>query len=526
MLYICGTDEYGTATETKAIEEGVTPQQLTEKYHKLHSQIYEWFNISFDRFGRTSTAEQTKICQDIFLRLHKRGFFEERSVQQLYCDACQRFLADRFVEGQCPYCAYEDARGDQCDRCGKLINAVDLIKPACKLCRAKPEMRTSTHLFLDLPKIEPKLRQWLDDTIGLDESADAMIDAAGSNDKTSDETNDASKAKFNHWTHTAKVIARSWIHDGLKSRCITRDLKWGTPVPLPGYEDKVFYVWFDAPIGYLSITAGLIGDRWTSWWKNSNQVQLYQFMAKDNVPFHALIFPSMQLAADDQYTLVNHLIGIDYLNYEDSKFSKSRGVGVFGTDAMETEIPADVWRFYLLSIRPESQDSNFSWADLQTRNNSELLNNLGNFVHRALSFLVKNFEGAIGPLDLTLEDVQLLASVNRELSEYYRLLDGARLRDALRHVLNISRLGNQHVQSSSAWTLIKGSEEDRQRAWTVISLCANLSALITLMLSPYMPHLTHQMSQQLNLSVTKLVGSRFHPLLPSGHKIGSVCILF
>jgi methionyl-tRNA synthetase len=509
---VCGTDEYGTATETKAIEEKVTPQQLTEKYHKLHSQIYDWFNISFDRFGRTSTEQQTQICQEIFGRLHQRGYFEERSIQQLYCVPCERFLADRFVEGRCPYCAYDDARGDQCDRCGKLINAPELINPACKLCRAKPEMRTSTHLFLDLPKIEPKLRQWLDDTIGLEDP-----EAAG------ETTENASKEKPNHWTNTAKVIARAWIRDGLKSRCITRDLKWGTPVPLPGYEDKVFYVWFDAPIGYLSITAGLT-DEWAAWWKNPNQVQLYQFMAKDNVPFHALIFPSMQLAAEDNYTLCSHLIGIEYLNYEDSKFSKSRGIGVFGTDAMETEIDADVWRFYLLSIRPESQDSSFSWADLQARNNSELLNNLGNFVHRALSFLVKNFDSKIGPLTLKAEDVQLLASVNRELASYYELLDGVRLRDALRHVLNISRLGNQHVQSSSAWTLIKGSEEDRIRAWTVISLCANLSALIALLLSPYMPTVAKQLAQQLNLSSTKLSGNRFAPLLPTGHTIGSVII--
>ncbi|TMS19113.1 Methionine--tRNA ligase, cytoplasmic [Larimichthys crocea] len=315
VLFVCGTDEYGTATENKAREEGLTPQQICDKYHAVHSSIYKWFQIDFDYFGRTTTEKQTEIFSGDST---STGFLVEDTVEQLRCESCQRFLADRFVEGTCPHCSYPEARGDQCDKCGRLINAVELREPQCKVCRQTPVIRSSKHLFLDLPKLETQLEQWLD---------------------KSTSTGD--------WTANAKQITRSWLRDGLKPRCITRDLKWGTPVPHPDFKEKVFYVWFDAPIGYLSITANYT-DKWETWWKNPHQVELYNFMAKDNVPFHSVVFPCSLLGAQDNYTLVNHLVATEYLNYEDTKFSKSRGVGVFGDMAKDTGIPSDVWRFYLL----------------------------------------------------------------------------------------------------------------------------------------------------------------------------------
>lgn len=324
-LYICGTDEYGTATETKAIEEGVTPKEICDKYHKLHAEVYDWFHIGFDYFGRTTTANQTKICQDIFWNLHKNGFIIEDSVEQLHCGPCDRFLADRFVGGTCPFCKYDDAGGDQCDKCGKLINAPELINAWCKTCKAKPSLKSSNHLFIDLPKLQPEIEGWF---------------------------KESTEASNSSWTQTAKVIAGAWLKEGLKPRCITRDLKWGTPVPLEGYTDKVFYVWFDACIGYLSITNCYV-DEWEKWWKDPENVELYQFMAKDNVPFHGIIMPANCLGAKGNYTIVKHLHGIEYLNYEDRKFSKRNGIGVFGNDAKDTGIPADIWRFYLLFIRPE-----------------------------------------------------------------------------------------------------------------------------------------------------------------------------
>ncbi|XP_064354754.1 methionine--tRNA ligase, cytoplasmic isoform X3 [Dromaius novaehollandiae] len=471
-LYVCGTDEYGTATETKAVEEGLTPQEICDKYNAIHADIYRWFDISFDYFGRTTTPQQTAIAQDIFQRLLARGFLLQDTVEQLRCEGCQRFLADRFVEGICPFCSYEEARGDQCDKCGKLINAVEL-------------------------KLEERLESWLEQSWS---------------------TGD--------WTANARYITRSWIRDGLKPRCITRDLKWGTPVPLDGFRDKVFYVWFDAPIGYLSITANYT-DQWERWWKNAQQVELYNFMAKDNVPFHSVVFPCSLLGADDNYTLVNHLIATEYLNYEDGKFSKSRGVGVFGDMAKDTGIPADVWRFYLLYLRPEGQDSAFSWGDLMLKNNSELLNNLGNFINRAGMFVCKFFGGTVPAMVLTADDKRLLARVTLELRQYHQLLEKVRIRDALRCILTISRHGNQYIQVNEPWKRIKGGEEDRQRAGTVTAVAVNMASLLAVMAQPYMPGVSAAIQAQLRIPPGCFVlGHDFPCTLPAGHRVGTVSPLF
>ncbi|XP_064594785.1 methionine--tRNA ligase, cytoplasmic-like isoform X2 [Liolophura sinensis] len=496
-LYICGTDEYGTATETKAMEEGITPQEICDKYNKLHKEIYEWFNIGFDYFGRTSTNQQTEIAQDIFWKLYNRQLIIKDSIEQLFCNICERFLADRFVEGTCPLCGYEDARGDQCDKCGKLINAVELKTPRCKMCSASPSVKSTQHLFLDLPKIEPELSRHLN-----------RVFTSGT------------------WTSNSKTITNSWIRDGLKPRCISRDLKWGTPVPLEGYTDKVFYVWFDAPIGYISITANYT-DQWKKWWKNPNKVEMYNFLGKDNVPFHSVIFPCTLLGADDNYTVVSHMVATEYLNYEDGKFSKSRGVGVFGNHAKETGIPADVFRFYLLYVRPESQDSSFSWDDFQLKNNSELLNNLGNFINRGLMFLSNNFGGTVQEMVLTEEDQQLLALVNSELSTYVENMEQARLRDSIRNILSISRYGNQHMQYNKPWILVKGSSEEKSRAGTVVSLASNISALLSVLLRPYMPSVSVTIQEQLQLpDEAVIICDQFVCQLPPGHKIGKPSPLF
>ncbi|KAI4871650.1 hypothetical protein NFI96_019898 [Prochilodus magdalenae] len=470
LLYVCGTDEYGTATENKAREEGLTPQEICDKYHAVHSTIYKWFQIDFDYFGRTTTQRQTEyetvISQNIFWRLHERGYLLEDTVEQLRCENCQRFLADRFVEGVCPHCRYPEARGDQCDKCGRLINAVELKEPQCKVCRQTPVVRSSKHLFLDLPKLEGELEQWLDKSTS---SGD--------------------------WTANAKHITRSWLRDGLKPRCITRDLQWGTPVPHPDYKDKVFYVWFDAPIGYLSITANYTSE-WEKWWKNPQQVELYNFMAKDNVPFHSVVFPCSLLGAQDNYTLVNNLVATEYLNYEDTKFSKSRGVGVFGDMAKDTGIPSDVWRFYLLYLRPEGQDSAFSWADMALKNNSELLNNLGNFINRAGMFVGKFFDGRVPEIVLQDEDKRLIAQVSWELKQYIHLLDKV-----------------------------------RRRAGTVTGVSVNVACLLSAMLEPYMPTVSQTIRDQLQAPAhcsSAMLGADggFFCSLSAGHPIGTVSPLF
>ncbi|CAG5136637.1 unnamed protein product, partial [Candidula unifasciata] len=492
VLYICGTDEYGTATETKAMEEGVTPKEICDKYNVLHSKIYKWFDIDFDFFGRTTTQQQTEIAQDIFWKLHKRGYIQKDSVDQLHCTKCDKFLADRFVEGTCPMCNFDDARGDQCDGCGKLINAVELKNPKCKTCKSSPVIRNSHHLFLDLPKVS---------------HLDKVFEAGT-------------------WTHNAKVITSSWIRDGLKPRCISRDLKWGTPVPLEGYTDKVFYVWYDAPIGYISITANYTSE-WKKWWKNHKQVEFYNFLGKDNVPFHSVIFPACLLGADDDYTVVKHMIATEYLNYEDTKFSKSRNTGVFGDQAEDTGIKADIYRFYLLYVRPESQDTAFSWDDFQLKNNGELLNNLGNFINRALMFLSNSFGGIMQEIHETDDDLQLLALITRELKSYIHHLENCRLRDGIRNILTISRLGNQYMQANKPWVLAKGSAEEKKRAGSVVSLCAEVSCLLSVLLQPYMPSTSAIIQEQLHAPPTiNVITGDFLAFLPPGHKIGTPSPLF
>ena len=497
-LYVCGTDEYGTATETKALEEKCTPQEICDKYHRIHSDIYKWFNISFDTFGRTTTEKQTEIAQDIFWKLNQNGYLVEDEMEQLHCQNCDRFLADRYVEGICPNCAFEDARGDQCDSCQKLINAVDLRSPRCKICTSTPNVRSSKHIFIDLPQIESKLTTWLD--------------------KSSES-----------WTSNAKVIAKSWLKGGLQPRCITRDLKWGTAVPKEGYRDKVFYVWFDAPIGYISITAGYT-DKWEMWWKNPEQVEHYEFMAKDNVPFHSVVFPATLIGSQTKncnWTMVNRLMATEYLNYEDSKFSKSRGIGVFGNDAADTDIPSDVWRFYLLYTRPEGADSAFKWEDLRLKNNSELLANLGNFVNRALKFCKESFGGKICEISMNEEDKGILIDVNKCLNSYVKLMSECRYRESISQILGISRIGNQLMQSEKPWVLVKSSEKrDNLRAGSVISLCANMSALIALLVEPFMPNLSSSILKQLNVNLHEVNMLRnakefvFKSVLNVGHVIG------
>jgi methionyl-tRNA synthetase len=450
-LYICGTDEYGTATETKALQENMTPKQLCDHYHVIHRDIYSWFNIEFDNFGRTSDAKQTEIVQEIFKLVDAAGFIREAEIEQLYCTTCDRFLADRYVHGVCPYCGYEDARGDQCENCGKLLDPTDLINPVCGVCGGRPESRRTHHLYLKLPEILPMLQKWMDE---------------------------ASVKGF--WARNAVQMTKSWIRDGLKERCITRDLKWGIPVPKEGYEDKVFYVWFDAPIGYISMTADHT-DQWESWWKNPDEVELFQFIGKDNIPFHTVIFPSTQLATGQEWTMLHHMSSSEYLNYETGKFSKSKGVGVFGTDAKDTGIPADVWRFYIFYNRPEKSDYTFSWADFQEKVNGELIGNLANLVNRTLTFLGKFYDGKIPAAEPDRVFAGLVAEKEGKITAH---LERAELRDALREVFALSSAGNKAFQDGQPWAARK---TDPAAAESLLMQLSYLVRDLGILIEPYMP---------------------------------------
>lgn len=497
-LFICGTDEYGTATETKALETGQTPKELCDEFHKKHKEVYDWFEIAFDYFGRTTTEQQTVIAQDIFTKLHKNGYLEERTTTQPYCEKHESFLADRFVEGTCPKCSYEDARGDQCDKCGSLLDPFELINPHCKIDGATPVPRDTTHIFLLLNKAQPAIEEWF---------SKSSVQGA--------------------WPVNGVSITKSWLDKGLEGRSITRDLKWGTPIPLPGYEKKVLYVWFDACIGYPSITANYTKD-WELWWRDPENVKLYQFMGKDNVPFHTVIFPGSQMGTGDKWTMLNHLSTTEYLNYENGKFSKSRGVGVFGDGAKETGIPPSVWRYYLLANRPETQDSQFEWKAFIAANNSELLNNIGNFINRLIKFVNAQLDGKIPEFspDHTEESFdfpEFIDEINTLLAEYVADMEAVRLRAGLKKFMEISSKGNNLL----AGRLDKANlQANPTRTHTIIGLSLNLAYLLASLSSPFMPSTATSIVQQLNAPLISIPDKWSPDLLSAGHKIGKAAYLF
>lgn len=450
-LYICGTDEYGTASETRALQEGVTPRELCDHYHKIHEEIYKWFNISFDYFGRTSTPLQTKIVQHIFNKVDENGYISEKESEQLYCPNCKRYLADRYVVGTCPHCHEEGARGDQCDKCGTLLEPTELIDPKCSVCGTTPVLKKTKHLYINLPKALPLLQAWMEK---------ASVEG--------------------YWAKNAIQITNSWIRDGLQERCITRDLKWGIPVPKPGYEDKVFYVWFDAPIGYISITANATKD-WEYWWRDPENTDLFQFIGKDNIPFHTVIFPSSLLATGEKWTMLHHMSSTEYLNYEGGKFSKSKGIGIFGNDVEETGIPADVWRFYMFYNRPEKSDFTFTWKDFQEKLNKELIGNLSNLVNRTLTFTSRFFYGRIEEGEV-IEELQ--SEIKAREAEITALLDRAEERDALRAIFALSDLGNKAFQDNEPWKL---RTEDPEKAKALLRTLLYLIRDLGIMVTPYMP---------------------------------------
>ncbi|KAK9466792.1 tRNA synthetases class I (M)-domain-containing protein [Lipomyces arxii] len=493
-LFICGTDEYGTATETKALEEGVSPQELCDKYHAIHKQVYDWFNIRFDHFGRTTTPKQTEIAQDIFLELNKNGFLEEQSMTQLYCEKHNGFLADRFVEGTCPRCAYEDARGDQCDKCGNLLNPFELINPRCKIDGESPVPKDSTHIFLSLDKLQPELEAWI-----------------------------AKSYENGHWSRNGKMITDSWLKEGLRPRCITRDLRWGTPVPLESFKDKVLYVWFDACIGYVSITANYT-DKWKQWWKDPEHVKLYQFMGKDNVPFHTVVFPSSEIGTRQPWTMLHHISTTEYLQYEGGKFSKSRNVGVFGNNAKDTGVPPDVWRYYLLMSRPETADTVFSWRDFVFRNNSELLANLGNFVNRIVKFVNAKYDRVIPEYDPTvLAYAEFKSSVDSLLKQYNDALTNVHLRSGLELAMAISARGNLFLQENNMNNALLADAPDKANA--VVGVGLNLVYLLSAVVFPYLPDTAAGIASQLNAPMRK-IPEEFALDLLAGHEIGTAKYLF
>jgi methionyl-tRNA synthetase len=461
VLAICGTDEHGTPCELAALEEGLPVAEYAAKYYAIQKRIYEDFGLRFDHFGRTSSPQNHQMTQHLFGRLWEHGYITERTTKQLRCNDCARFLPDRYVVGTCPHCAHPRARGDQCEECTKVLDPTDLVEPRCAVCQStRLEVKESRHLFLDLPKAQPLVEKWI--------------------------------ATKSHWPKTTLSIAQKWLTEGLRERCITRDLEWGVPVPLDGYRDKVFYVWFDAPIGYIGISmewAAARGepDAWQHYWKDPD-TRLVQFMAKDNVPFHTVTWPAVMMAADDGFVLADMIKGFQWLNYEsdsftkgttlvaedkdaDGKFSTSLGRGVFSDQALEL-FPPDYWRYYLCVVAPEKGDSDFTWTGFQAAVNSDLANVLGNFVHRSLTFLNKYWDGVV-PEAAAAGDAegrirQALATAVRDVDE---AMEECSFQKAVRAQRAAWQAANVYFDEKQPWHQVK---TDKAAAAVTLNTCVHL----------------------------------------------------
>ena len=508
-MYICGTDEYGTATETKALEEDMTPRELCDKYAKVHAEIYDWFEIGFDIFGRTSTPHQQDIVQHIFRKLYENDYLVEKASRQPYCEKHKSFLADRFIEGTCPKCGYDDARGDQCDSCGSVdYEPLDLIKPRCKVDpEVTPIARDTRHIHLRLDKLQSEIESW-------SQKASSRGD----------------------WSRNSKTITESWLRQGLKDRGISRDLKWGVPIPLDVfsddkdreiYRDKVFYVWFDACIGYVSITANYTED-WQQWWRDPENVQLYQFMGKDNVPFHTVIFPASQIGTGENWTMLHHLSTTEYLNYENGKFSKSRGIGVFGNNARDTNVPADVWRYYLLKNRPETGDTQFEWKSFIDGNNTELLAKLGNFVNRVIKLVNSKIYNSVIPdytarySDPTFDGAK--AEINGLLKQYVADMESVSLRAGVQTAMHIAQTGNNFLQSNGFDNRLAANEPEKAAAVTGIAI--NIIYLCASVFEPYLPATSKSILEQLQMPFLSIPDHWTADDVKPGHQIGKAKYLF
>ena len=473
VLYICATDEHGTPAELAAAEAGLEVAEYCQRQHKLQADIYSRFGLSFDHFGRTSSNYHHELTQTFYHRLDENGFIEEREISQMYSIDDQRFLPDRYVVGVCPKCEYPSARGDQCENCTSVLNPTDLLNPQSAISGSTNlEIRKSRHLFLKLDALSDQVRTWVE--------------------------------QQNEWPPLTKSIAMKWLNEGLQSRGITRDLVWGVPVPRPGFENKVFYVWFDAPIGYLSATqawavetAGVDDQDWKNWWYDPEEVRYTQFMAKDNLPFHTIMWPATILGSKDPWKMANYIKGFNWLNYYGGKFSTSSKRGVFLDQALDI-LPADYWRYALMASAPESSDSAFTWEQFQTKVNKELADNLGNFVNRILKFAASRFDGTIPKGGTPGEaEARLQESCQASLNTLHTHLQNLEFRKATEALCGLWTIGNQYIDERAPWALFK---QDREEAALVIRTCINLIRIYAIAATPFIPFTSQILFEALNLS--------------------------
>lgn len=494
VLMVSGSDEHGTPITVSAEKEGVSPAEIAERYHRINAQALLDFEIEFDLFTRTSTENHRIVVQGLFRNLYERGYIEPRTMDVLYCPKCQRFLPDRFVEGTCPHCDYERARGDQCENCGKTLDPQDLVNPRCRVSGDTPERRQSEHLFFRLSAFEQPLLEWLADK--------------------------------GYWRPNVLTFTRNWIQGGLKDRAITRDLAWGIPVPVPGFEDKCIYVWFEAVIGYLSAavewaeTKGARPGSWRHWWANP-EARHYYFLGKDNIPFHTIIWPSMLLGVGGM-NLAYDVPANEFLQIDGAKFSKSAGLGVWVSE-VTGRFEVDALRYYLSVNMPETRDSSWSWEELVQRVNDELVGTFGNFCHRTLTFTRRTF-GTIPPLGpLDEADRAALARITEAGDEVAVALEHCEFRRALRAFMSLAQSGNQYFDGKAPWALKK---TDAAACGTALHVCLRMIQALAVYSAPFMPRAAEKIHAYLGAPAGPRRWEDATAELPAGRELPEPAILF
>lgn len=492
VLFVCGSDEHGVPITLLAKKKGCSPQDIVDRYHALIRDSFKEFGISFDVFGRTTSEVHRQTASDFFRTLYDKGEFVEKESEQYYDEEAHTFLADRYITGECPHCHAQGAYGDQCEKCGTALSPLELINPQSAISGSKPVLRKTKHWYLPLDKHQQWLEPWITE-------------------------------QHKDWRSNVMGQCKSWFDMGLQPRAVSRDLDWGIPVPVEGAEGKVLYVWFDAPIGYISNTKELLPDTWETWWKDSS-TRLIHFIGKDNIVFHCIVFPSM-LRAEGSYILPDNVPANEFLNLEDKKISTSRNRAVWLHEYLE-ELPGkqDVLRYVLTANAPETKDNNFTWRDFQARNNNELVAVYGNFVNRALVLTQKYYDGEVPAAgELTDYDRDTIREFTDVKAQVERLLENFRFRDAQKEAMNLARIGNKYLADSEPWKLIK---TDAERVKTILNLSVQLVANLAIAFEPFLPFSSQRLRSMLNVGELEWDRLGATDLIAAGHHIGKPELLF
>jgi len=492
-LFVCGSDEHGVPITIAARKEGCSPQDIVDKYHALIKQSFADFGITFDIYSRTTSATHHKYAAEFFRKLYDEGKFIEKESEQFYDPEAKVFLADRYIVGTCPKCGNPDAYGDQCEKCGSTLSPEELINPHSKVSGAEPVKKMTKHWYLPLDQYEPWLREWILDG-------------------------------HKEWKTNVYGQCKSWLDGGLQPRAVSRDLDWGVPVPVEGAEGKVLYVWFDAPIGYISNTIELLPDTWEQWWK-SEDTRMVHFIGKDNIVFHCIVFPSMLKAYGDGFILPENVPANEFLNLEGDKISTSKNWAVWLHEYLQ-DFPGkqDTLRYVLTANAPETKDNDFTWKDFQTRHNSELVAIFGNFVNRAVVLTHKYFGGAVpAPGGLQAIDREVLAQIPQIRKDIEENLETFKFREALKAAMNLARLGNKYISDTEPWAVAK---TDLQRTATILNTSLQLCASLSVAFAPFLPFSVEKLNRILNVQQLGWDELGKAELLPVGHQLNPAELLF